>query len=113
MLYLRSNGTVTFGVNDGSQRTVNSTSNKNNSAWHHAVGTYDNGVMKLYVDGVLAGSQTVGQASLYYGWWRVGYDNTNSWSGGGATQTGMVVDEAAVYPYALTADQVVAHYNAG
>ncbi|MEU4396662.1 LamG-like jellyroll fold domain-containing protein [Kribbella sp. NPDC023855] len=113
MLYLRSNGTVTFGVNDGSQRTLNSTSNKNNSAWHHAVGTFDNGVMKLYVDGVLAGSQTVGQASLYYGWWRVGYDNNNSWSGGGATQTGMVVDEAAVYPYALTADQVLAHYNAG
>lgn len=113
MLYLRSNGTVTFGVNDGSQRTLNSTSNKNNGAWHHAVGTFDNGVMKLYVDGVLAGSQTVGQASLYYGWWRVGYDNNNSWSGGGATQTGMVVDEAAVYPYALTADQVLAHYNAG
>jgi hypothetical protein len=113
MLYLRSNGQVTFGVNDGSQRTINSSSNKNNNAWHHAVGTYDDGVMKLYVDGVLAGSQTVGQASLYYGWWRVGFDTTNSWSGGGATQTGMVIDEAAVYPYALTADQVVSHYTAG
>ena len=112
MLYLRSNGQVTFGINDGSQRTINSTSNKNNSAWHHAVGTFDNGAMKLYVDGVLAGSQTVGQASLYYGWWRVGNDNTNSWSGGGATQTGMVIDEAAVYPYALSADQVLAHHNA-
>jgi hypothetical protein len=113
MLYLRSNGQVTFGVNDGSQRTINSASNKNNSAWHHAVGTYENGAMKLYVDGVLAGSQTIGQASLYYGWWRVGNDTTSSWSGGGATQTGMVIDEAAVYPYALTADQVTAHYNAG
>ncbi|MDX6281316.1 MAG: hypothetical protein QOH03_2387 [Kribbellaceae bacterium] len=113
MLYLRSNGQITFGVNDGSQRTINSASNKNNSAWHHAVGTFDNGSMKLYVDGVLAGSQTIGQASLYYGWWRVGNDTTSSWSGGGATQTGMVIDEAAVYPYALTADQVTAHYNAG
>jgi hypothetical protein len=49
---------------------------------------------------------------MYYGWWRVGYDNTSSWSGGGATQTGMSIDEAAVYPYALTAAQVQAHYAA-
>lgn len=112
MLYLRSNGTVTFGISDGSQRTLNSASNKNNGSWHHAVGTYDNGTMKLYVDGALVGTQTIGQASLYYGWWRVGYDNTNNWSGGGATQTGMVVDEAAVYPYALSAEQIQAHYDA-
>ncbi|GAA1561380.1 hypothetical protein GCM10009789_13300 [Kribbella sancticallisti] len=112
MLYLRSDGRVSFGINDGTQRILNSASNKNNSNWHHAVGSFDNGVMKLYVDGVLVGSQTVGQAGLYYGWWRVGNDNTNSWSGGGATQTGMVIDEAAVYPYALTDAQVLAHYNA-
>jgi hypothetical protein len=54
----------------------------------------------------------VGQASLYYGWWRVGYDLTNSWPGGGATQTGMGIDEAAVYPYALTPAQVQSHYAA-
>jgi hypothetical protein len=68
--------------------------------------------MKLYVDGALAGSQTIGQASLYYGWWRIGNDTTSAWSGGGATQTGMVIDEAAVYPYALSAGQVLAHYSA-
>ncbi|ADB31813.1 LamG domain protein jellyroll fold domain protein [Kribbella flavida DSM 17836] len=112
MLYLRSNGAIIFGVNDGSQRTLTSTSGKNDSQWHHVVGTYDNGAMKLYVDGVLAGSQTVGTAALYYGWWRVGYDNISSWAGGGATQTGMVIDEAAVYPYALDAGQVQAHYDA-
>jgi hypothetical protein len=112
MLYLRSNGTVSFGINDGSQKVINSSSNKNNGSWHHAVGTYDNGTMKLYVDGVLAGTQAIGPASLYYGWWRVGYDNTNNWSGGGATQTGLVVDEAAVYPYALSPAQIQAHFDA-
>ncbi|MFI6679329.1 LamG-like jellyroll fold domain-containing protein [Kribbella sp. NPDC050470] len=112
MLYMRTNGTIVFGVNDGSQRTLTSTSGKNDGLWHHVVGTFDNGAMKLYVDGALAGSASVGQASLYYGWWRVGYDNTNSWPGGGAPQTGMGIDEAAVYPYALSAVQVQDHFAA-
>ncbi|MDX3000089.1 laminin G [Kribbella solani] len=112
MLYMRTNGSIVFGVNDGSQRTLTSTSGKNNGQWHHVVGTYDNGAMKLYVDGVLSGSALVGSASLYYGWWRVGYDLTNSWPGGGATQTGMAIDEAAVYPYALLPTQVQSHYSA-
>ncbi|MER7245404.1 LamG-like jellyroll fold domain-containing protein [Kribbella sp. NPDC000426] len=112
MLYMRTNGSIVFGVNDGSQRTLTSPSGKNDGQWHHVVGTFDNGMMKLYVDGVLSGSSLVGQASLYYGWWRVGYDSTNSWSGGGATQTGMGIDEAAVYPYALTPVQVQNHFAA-
>ena len=112
MLYLRSNGTITFGVNDGSRRTISSSSGYNDSQWHHVAGIYAGGSMKLYVDGEPAGSQTIGAAALYYGWWRVGYDNTSSWSGGGASQTGMVIDEAAVYPYALGADRILAHYQA-
>ncbi|MGW1342899.1 LamG-like jellyroll fold domain-containing protein [Kribbella sp. NPDC002412] len=112
MLYMRTNGSIVFGVNDGSQRTLTSTSGKNDGQWHHVVGTFDNGAMKLYVDGALAGSASVGQASLYYGWWRVGYDNTNSWPGGGAPQTGMGIDEAAVYPYALSPVQVQDHFDA-
>ncbi|TDD21203.1 laminin G [Kribbella turkmenica] len=112
MLYMRTNGSIVFGVNDGTQRTLTSTSGKNNGQWHHVVGSYDNGAMKLYVDGVLAGSTSVGSASLYYGWWRVGYDNTSNWPGGGATQTGMGIDEAAVYPYALSPPQVQSHFAA-
>jgi hypothetical protein len=116
MLYMRTNGSIVFGVNDGSQRTLTSPSGKNDGLWHHVVGSYDGtgstGVMKLYVDGVLSGSALVGSASVYYGWWRVGYDLTNSWPGGGATQTGMGIDEAAVYPYALTPVQVQSHYAA-
>ncbi|TWD83298.1 beta-propeller uncharacterized protein DUF5122 [Kribbella amoyensis] len=112
MLYMRSNGAITFGVNDGSQRTLTSASGKNDSQWHHVAGTYDNGTMKLYVDGVQVGSQTVGSLATYYGWWRVGYDNIGGWPGGGASQTGMVIDEAAVYPYALDAARIQAHHAA-
>src|SRR4051812_29901853 len=112
MLYMRTNGSIVFGINDGAQRTLTSPSAKNDGLWHHVVGTYDNGAMKLYVDGVLSGSAQVGPASVYYGWWRVGDDLTNSWPGGGGPQTGMGIDEAAVYPYALSPVQVQSHYAA-
>ena len=32
--------------------------------WHHVVGTYDGDVLRLYVDGVLDASATVGAMSL-------------------------------------------------
>jgi hypothetical protein len=111
-LFMRSTGAIVFGINDGSQRTLTSATGKNDGKWHHVVGTYDNGAMKLYVDGALSGSASIGQASLYYGWWKVGYDNNSGWSGGAATQTGMGIDEAAVYPYALSAARIQAHYAA-
>lgn len=112
MLYMRTDGTIVFGVNDGARRTITSPAGKNNGQWHHVAGTFDNGAMKLFVDGVLVGSASVGQASLYYGWWRLGYDNNSTWPGGGATPTGMGIDEAAVYPYALSPVQVQAHFAA-
>ncbi|TCC51353.1 laminin G [Kribbella capetownensis] len=111
-LYMRTNGSIVFGVNDGAQKTLTSTSGKNDGQWHHVVGTFDNGAMKLYVDGALAGSASAGTASLYYGWWRLGYDNNTNWPGGGASQVGMSIDEGAVYPYALTPVQVQSHFAA-
>ncbi|MFF0271244.1 LamG-like jellyroll fold domain-containing protein [Kribbella sp. NPDC004536] len=116
MLYMRTNGSIVFGVDDGAQQTLTSPSGNNDGNWHHVVGTYDSttgtGAMKLYVDGVLSGSALVGPASVYYGWWRVGYDLGYTWPGAGATQTGMGIDEAAVYPYALSPLQVQSHYAA-
>ena len=112
MIYVRSTGQVTFGINDGGQRTISTTESRNDNQWHHVVGTYAGGAMKLYVDGALVGSQTIGRASLYYGWWRIGADSIGNWSGGNATLTGLAIDEAAVYPYALDAAQVESHFTA-
>jgi hypothetical protein len=112
MIYVRSTGQVTFGINDGGQRTISTTESRNDNQWHHVVGTYAGGAMKLYVDGALVGSQSIGRASLYYGWWRIGADSISNWSGGNATLTGLAIDEAAVYPYALDAAQVESHFTA-
>jgi hypothetical protein len=94
------------------------------------VATYDAAVtsgpnMALYVDGQLIGTATSGSAQSYNGYWRVGGDNLNGWNldpwgsnSQGTTQphgyyfAGTVAD-VAVYPTALSAAQVAAHYAAG
>ena len=81
--------------------------------------------MALYVDGRLIGTNTTSPAQAYSGYWRVGGDNLNGWNldpwgsnSQGTTQphsyyfNGTIAD-VAVYPAALSAAQVAAHYAAG
>jgi hypothetical protein len=77
-----------------------------NGKWHHVVYTYDPATAtgKIYVDGRLEGTSTWmhsegGAASAY-----LGYDATLKRFFKGD------LDEVAIYPYALSAAQVRAHY---
>ncbi|MFF7177605.1 LamG-like jellyroll fold domain-containing protein [Streptomyces sp. NPDC008121] len=111
-LYMTNTGNVVFGVYTGSTRTLTSWGSYNNGAWHHAVGTQGPDGMRLYIDGKLAGSNNVTTNQQYSGYWHVGADNLSGWplrpsSSFFAGQ----IDEAAVYPSALTAAQVAKHYN--
>ena len=56
--------------------------------------------MKLYVDGVLVGTNPQTSAQDYTGYWRVGGDNT--WGGSSPWFDG-TIDEVAVYSSALSA----------
>jgi hypothetical protein len=86
------------------------TSGKNyaDGIWHHVVGTYSSGTMKLYIDGVQYGTTQTGtngtQASagtpIYIGS-----------SGGTGEYFNGTLDEVAIYNVALTQTQVTAHYN--
>ena len=80
--------------------------------------------MALYVDGQLIGTNSSSSAQAYSGYWRVGGDNLNGWNldpwgsdSQGTTQphsyyfNGTIAD-VAVYPTALSATQVAAHYAA-
>jgi len=126
-LYMTSAGAIAFGAapNPGNSHNykataITSTPGYNDGAWHQATatmsasGTSDPG-MKLYVDGVLVNENNVGSGADISGYWRVGYDamNTNYWPGvtGNPVFAG-TVDNAAVYPAALTAGQVAAHFTA-
>lgn len=114
-LYVDSTSRVRFGVRIGGVRTtVGSPSAINNNQWHHVVGTFQPGSMKLYVDGALvASAATPGTADVYRGYWRAGNDNnltgwTNRPLAAGLSGT---FDELAVYPFALTDQQVLTHYQ--
>ncbi|TCD07708.1 DUF2341 domain-containing protein [Pedobacter frigidisoli] len=79
-IYMDNAGKVYFGVYPGQTKTLNSSASLNDNVWHNAIATLSSSGMKLYIDGVLQGTDaTVTSAQVYTGYWRIGYDNTNGW----------------------------------
>ncbi|MBT1002474.1 PKD domain-containing protein [Paenarthrobacter sp. DKR-5] len=110
-VYMQNDGTLVFGVYTGSRVLVTTAKAYNNGAWHHVVATQSSAGMRLYVDGALAGQNSTTAAQNYTGYWRVGGDK--AWANVTTPYISGVLDEAAVYPYALSADTVAEHYNLG
>ena len=117
-VYLESNGRISFAVKvragflglSTETRTVTSTAAVNDGRWHHVAAAMSPTGMQLYVDGVLVGSRTDTTTGLSYnGYFRVGADKAVA---GASTFTGRI-DEVALYPAALTAQQVAAHAAGG
>jgi hypothetical protein len=121
-LYMTSTGALAFGAapSPGNSQNykataITSAQGYNDGIWHQATATMSASGMKLYVDGVLVTEGNVTAGADTSGYWRVGYDamSTNSWPGvSGNPVFAGTVDNAAVYPAALTAGQVAAHFNA-
>jgi hypothetical protein len=104
-LFVTSTGVLYFGLNQSGspQQLVGSAPLATNTTYH-AVGTYDGNVIRLYLNGALIGSKTVGALTL----------NTTSGVFTGRTDTTgpVTVDELALYSTALSATRVQAHYSA-
>ncbi|WP_124265055.1 LamG domain-containing protein [Streptomyces sp. ADI98-10] len=113
-VYMRNDGRLTFGVQSGGMRTVTTSGAYNDGQWHHVVATqgpWGQG-MALYVDGQLRTSNTLVTGNDNRpGYWRIGGDNLANWPSRPTSNffAGQI-DETAVYPTALTASQVSAHY---
>ncbi|MCZ2402935.1 PKD domain-containing protein [Paenarthrobacter sp. Z7-10] len=110
-VYMKNDGTLTFGAYPGHEATVNTTKAYNDGKWHQMVATQGPAGMRLYVDGTLSGENPEPGAQNYSGYWRVGGDS--SWSGASSSYFNGVLDEAAVYGYALSAAAVAHHYELG
>ncbi len=110
-LYMLDNGKVRWGVWNGNVVTLDSNTALNDGAWHQVVTTFDGSGMRLYVDGVLNGSDPNTSAQGYTGYWKLGGDNT--WGGNSSSYFTGNVEDAAVYPRALSAAEVQGHYDAG
>jgi hypothetical protein len=87
--------------------SAKSTTSLQPGTWYHIVGTYDGTNMRLYVNGVLERT-TASSISVenHTSGLRFGRGDTCGCYGG-------LIDEVAVYGTALTATQVLDHYNAG
>ncbi|WP_131106019.1 PKD domain-containing protein [Ornithinimicrobium sufpigmenti] len=115
-LYLTNNGQVRFGLRpDMAQRiTIDSQAGLNDGQWHHAVATLSEDGARLYIDGELAAQNSeLTKAQVYWGYWRVGGDRLTSWPSAPTREAfAGTIDEVAIYPHALTLNQVRQNYGA-
>jgi hypothetical protein len=114
-LYMRNNGTLTFGIYNGGYITVTSPKAYNDGGWHLATATFSPTTgMRLYLDGALVGqSSATSAAEDYIGYWRVGYDSVSGWPGAPTSAYfGGSVAHVSVHQIALPADEVLRQFQA-
>jgi PKD repeat protein len=114
VVYMDNSGRIWFGVNNGANRTVNSALSYNNNQWHLITASLGSSGMRLYVDGNQVASRTdVTSGTSFLGDWQVG-TATLAGRTSAPTSNSLLgsVDEVAIYPTALTATRVAAHYAA-
>lgn len=113
-VYMDNAGHIYFGVYTGNTQTVSSANTYNDGAWHLITASMSSAGMRLSIDGKVVGARsdtTTGQP--YNGYWRVGGDNVGGWPGQPSSNYfAGTIDDVAIYPTALTAQQVAAHYQA-
>ncbi|SFT69773.1 PKD domain-containing protein [Geodermatophilus amargosae] len=111
-VWMDPSGRVSFGIYTGATQTITGPTAYNDGRWHHVVATMNRSGLALYVDGTLVGSKAGAfRAQPYNGYWRIGGDS--AWTGGGSAWFTGRIDEVAVYPAALSAQQVSTHAALG
>jgi signal peptidase I len=115
-VYMLDSGQLSFGVYDGTTHTITSPAAYNDGRWHLVTASFAPAPgMRLYVDGVqVAKDTTVSAAQNFTGYWRIGYDNIDSWPNAPASYYFQgAVAHAAVFPAVLSATEVADQYGAG
>jgi PKD repeat protein len=112
-VYMDAAGKVWFGVYASGSKTVSSPQSINDGQWHHIAASLSSAGMQIFVDGKLAAQRSdVTSAQAYNGHWRIGGDSLSGWpSAPSNAYFSGDIDEVAIYPTALTRDQVQSHYQ--
>jgi hypothetical protein len=116
LVYLRSDGRLTFGTKAGaSPATVTTASGYNDGSWHHVAASLGSGGLLLYVDGLRqATDNATTTAGSYSGYWRLGFDNLAGWPGAPTSNyAAATVDEARVLTRQLRDADITNDYTAG
>lgn len=109
--YFDLDGTLDFGRYDfdaGGKNIVATSAAPSTGAWHYYVATVDGTSETIYVDGALATSGPAGNAAATPDDFVIGADS----QGTGVRFQG-VLDEVAIYDFALSPTQIQHHYNVG
>ncbi|AMM21989.1 hypothetical protein AX769_19865 [Frondihabitans sp. PAMC 28766] len=109
-IYMQDNGQLVFGTYTGQENTITTPGSYNDGAWHYVTASQSSAGLALYVDGQLIGTNPTTQAQAYTGYWKIGGDQT--WGSSSPYFAG-TIDEAAVYPQALSASTIAQHYALG
>jgi concanavalin A-like lectin/glucanase superfamily protein len=120
-IYMLNDGQLVFGV--GATKTIETSDAYNDGKWHDVVATLSSSGMSLYVDGSRVGRKPATAAQSFNGYWRVGGDNLSGWSLDPLPNSQHLTEpnsfhfrgtigDVAVYPAALSAGRVAAHYAA-
>ncbi|MCL5775376.1 MAG: DUF2341 domain-containing protein, partial [Patescibacteria group bacterium] len=114
-LYMGSNGRIYFGAYSGSIKTAMSTSVLNDGGWHYASGILDSGSsqIRLYIDGVLNSTTSLGAVGAYTGYFRMGSYKLNTWTNGGDGYYNGYLDEVRLSTTTRSADWILAEYKTG
>ena len=112
-IYMGNNGSLNFGVRQGStNRVITSPGTYRNGVWHHVVGTVGDTGMNLFVDGVkVANRNDTSTGTSFNGYWRVGGDTLSGWTNRPTSDYfAGAIDDVAVYRQPLTANRIRNHY---
>ncbi|MDX2578047.1 LamG domain-containing protein [Streptomyces scabiei] len=107
--FINGSGQVNFTWGDGSALSMTSPAAINNGAWHHVAAVIDSagGTHRLYVDGVSVRTVTTSPLT---------FSTTGNIQIGDSRSANApigTIDEVAIYPTALSAGRIAAHYSAG
>ena len=114
VVYMDNSGRIWFGVNNGTNRSVHTTGFYNNNKWHLVTASLGPGGMRLFLNrNPVPVLRSVTSGKSFLGDWQVGRATL---SGRPSMPTSHAllgsVDEVAIYPTALSATRIAAHYAA-
>lgn len=120
-IYLDAAGIVRASIfyhGGSTERQILSTVPYNDGVWHHLVDVYNNGTETLYLDGKLIGTQTFAEYGYAAGYdYYLGTAYAQNWPNVGGLVNNWFffngqLENTAIYPIALSAADVEAHYLA-
>lgn len=111
--WMDTSGRLVFGTYPGAVRTLTTQGQYNDGRWHQVIVTQSAAGKRIYVDGVLDGSDGETGAENFAGYWRIGYGAfSGNWGSGTGNYFAGSVAGAAFYGTALTASDAAAEYAA-